>query len=112
LVRVNEVLSLWRSTRAEFGKKECPYPLYPEPNGLIPWGHIDTGSEMFWQTTGDPDQWKVVVNESGGPEFEQFQESMSGFLVNLFTGKIKSEVLPTSLMRKRNKTTFIPLEEL
>ncbi len=112
LVRVSEVLEIWRQTRADYGETECPYPLYPEPDGLLPWGHVDTGSELFWQTSGRPDEWTVVVNESRGPEFERFNKSMTGFLVSLFSGSIRSDVLPISLQRKRKKVDFIRLDKL
>ncbi|HKP51973.1 MAG TPA: SMI1/KNR4 family protein [Chloroflexia bacterium] len=110
LIQAREVLDIWRETRSMFGE-ECPYPLYPEPNGLLPWGHVDTGAELFWQTSGSPDQWSVVVNESRGPEFQKFEESMSGFLTSLFAGRLKSAVLPRSLLRKRKRVSFLPLKE-
>lgn len=111
LVRLSEVLGSWRATRMRFGEEACPYPLYPEPDGLLPWGHVDTGAELFWQTSGDPAQWTVVVNESRGPEFQKFEESMSGFLTSLFAGRLKSDILPRSLLRKRKRVSFLPLRE-
>jgi hypothetical protein len=111
LVRIPEDLNIWRSMRAKYGESECPYPLYPEPNGILPWGHIDTGSELFWQTNGEPDEWTVVVNEARGPEFEGFNQSMSGFLASLLMGDISSDVLPTRLLRRRKQVPFVPYVE-
>ena len=109
LLRVSEVLSMYREIRAEFGEKECPYPLYPEPDGLFPWGHVNTGAELFWRTSGNPEQWTVVVNEARGPQFQQFQQSMTEFLTSLVIGRLKCDILPKP--SKRNRATFIPLRE-
>lgn len=111
LVRVPEVLNIWRSKRARAGEEEYLYPLYPEPNGLLPWGHVDTGAELFWLTSGAPDEWTVVVNEARGPHFQEFNESMTGFLVSLFAGRLRSDILPRSLMQKKTRVSFIPLIE-
>jgi hypothetical protein len=40
---------------------EFPYPLYPEPGGLLEWGGTGNGDRLCWLTTGDPDEWPVVV---------------------------------------------------
>jgi hypothetical protein len=109
LVRVREVLNIWRSRRTRTGDEGYPYTLYPEPSGLLPWGHVDTGDELFWQTSGDPEQWVVVVSEARGPGFERFEASMTGFLASRFSGKFKSEILPRSLQKRKTKVTFTPL---
>src|SRR3954469_15588520 len=84
-----------------------PYPLYPEADGLLPWGHVDTGAELFWQTSGGPEEWTVVVAEARGPEFEEFNDSMTGFLTKIMRGKIRSVIVPTP--PKKYRSDFLRL---
>jgi hypothetical protein len=108
--RALEVLDIWRSKRARYREKEYPYALYPEPIGLLPWGHIDTGAALFWQTSGDPEEWTVVVAEARGPEFEHFHHSTTEFLTRLLAGRLRSSILPKP-SRKKEDITFLPLRE-
>lgn len=94
-------LGILASTGEEL-KVEYPYPLYPEPDGLLRWGTTDNGDELYWQTTGDPNQWPVVTNEVRGTGFAKFRETMTNFVVKVILGEIKSEVLPTKYLA-RNK---------
>jgi len=112
LIQVPRLLDIWMETKADFGAVAYPYPLYPEQDGLLPWGHIDTGSELCWQTSGNPEHWTVVVNESRGLGFQAFEEPMTSFLVSLFSGRVSSEILPKTLQRRRTRVSFTPLQKL
>ena len=37
-----------------------PYPLYPEPGGLLPWASSSGGEWLCWLTGAEPDHWPVV----------------------------------------------------
>jgi hypothetical protein len=37
-----------------------PYPIYPEPGGLLPWASTGDGDSLSWLTIGVPDDWPVV----------------------------------------------------
>jgi hypothetical protein len=50
-----------RELRAEFGDEDYPYPLYPEPGGLMVWATTSSGARLCWLTTGEPDEWQVVA---------------------------------------------------
>jgi hypothetical protein len=89
-------LGALREIRELAGEDEVPYPLYPEPEGLLSWGISDNGDVLYWLTQGDPDDWHVIINESRGPWFERFEESATSFLANLITGDIVSEILGRS----------------
>lgn len=86
-----------RQIREKFGEEEVPYPLYPEPGGLMSWAVSDNGDTLYWLTQGDPSYWRVVVNESRGPDFEHFEESTTSFLAKLISGELISEILPSSV---------------
>ncbi|GAA1799336.1 hypothetical protein GCM10009682_21200 [Luedemannella flava] len=38
-----------------------PFPLFPEPGGLLEWAGTGTGIALCWLTGGEPDSWPVVV---------------------------------------------------
>lgn len=83
-----------------------PYPLYPKPGGLLPWGLTDNGNALYWLTAGDPVAWQVVINESRGPEFERHNVSLTGFLTGVITGAIVSKLFPGDFLDRA--ITFQP----
>jgi hypothetical protein len=72
-----------------------PYPVYPEPDGLLPWGTTTNfGDVLLWQTAGDPDTWTVMVANLRDDQFERYPCAMTEFLTRLLLGQTKSEILP------------------
>lgn len=84
-----------RQLKSKWGEIECPYPLYPQSGGLLPWGYTENGNRLYWRTVGEAENWPIVVNEARGPQFEEFDHTMHGFLVKLLTGMLQSHLLPT-----------------
>jgi hypothetical protein len=63
-----------------------PYPVWPEPGGLILWGRNERRHQCFWWTRGaDSNEWPIVVWFS---EFEWrcYEIGFSDFLVELLHG--------------------------
>lgn len=63
-----------------------PYPVWPEPEGLILWGRNERRHQCFWWTKGgDSNKWPIVVWFS---EFEWmcYQTNFCQFLVDLLRG--------------------------
>src|SRR5690606_17098298 len=58
--RARELLPTFAQHREEW-PEDFPFPLYPEPEGLLEWAVTGNGDSLCWLTTGDPDQWPVVV---------------------------------------------------
>ncbi|WP_433717982.1 hypothetical protein ACQP2Y_27840 [Actinoplanes sp. CA-051413] len=51
--------------RDDAQEKGFPYPLYPAPDGVVPWATIGFDYVICWLPEGDtPDAWPVVVCES------------------------------------------------
>ncbi|MFJ5228974.1 SMI1/KNR4 family protein [Kitasatospora sp. NPDC088391] len=51
-----------RRAAAHGGIEHHPYPVHPEPGGLVFWGHDPSGDEHFFLPTGaDPDRWEIVT---------------------------------------------------
>jgi hypothetical protein len=79
--------------KQELGNHTFPYPLYPQPDGLLPWGQTDNGDQMFWYTHGPPEAWTVLVNEVRSAHFEAFDCSMTAFLHGIITRSIYSTII-------------------
>jgi hypothetical protein len=63
--RVRVVCEIERGTKRSFGAKFVPYPIFPEPGGILPWGRDENGNDYYWRTGGPPSRWKVVQNNVG-----------------------------------------------
>ncbi len=88
----NLALDALRELR-EHGER-IPYPIFPEPGGLFPFGSTDNGDTLYWLTSGAPDSWRVAVNEARGPLWEVFEMTTTTFLARLFSRDLRCNVFP------------------
>lgn len=86
------VINIFRSD------EELPYPLWPEPGGLLPFGRSDDGHQFFWLCRGAPADWRVVVWDRGMLRYEMFDCDLTDFLAGIVTGHIRSEAFPADLL--------------
>ncbi len=64
--RARDLVDDHQPLRDEF-PEDFPYPLYPEPGGLLEWAGTGNGDQLCWLTAGHPDNWPVVLwNIRGG----------------------------------------------
>lgn len=77
-----------------FGKDTFSYALYPEPGGVLPWGSTDDGDQLFWLTSGAPNEWTTLINEVRSSNFQVFRYSMTAFLCAWITGELNCEIIP------------------
>ncbi len=83
------MVDLYRHYRDKIGPRACPYPLYPEPGGLLPWAFTDQEDMLFWRTGDAPESWTVVVaQEAGEGQFQDYEETMTSFLAKWIAGEI------------------------
>jgi hypothetical protein len=67
LVEHAERLIPWFEDLREDSPADFPFPLYPEPGGLLPWATTSVGTDLCWLTEGRPDRWPTAVwNVRGG----------------------------------------------
>lgn len=70
---------------------EIPYPVYPEPGGLLPWGRTENTFDLFWVARGEPDQWFVFCCNARDDEWFAFEgESACSFMEGLISKRIRS----------------------
>jgi hypothetical protein len=85
-------------TFADWRDDELPYPMWPHPEGLIPFGGTDNGDELFWLARGAPDDWRVVVWDRGMQQFEELDCDLTDFLAGLATGQVLPKEFPENLL--------------
>lgn len=73
---------------------QYPYSLFPQPGGLFPFAGTDNGDTIYWITEGEPNEWRVAVNDARSPMFEEFKCGAVAFLYGILTQRIVSRVLP------------------
>ena len=78
--------------------EELPYPLWPDPQGLLPFGGTDNGDYLFWLPRGAPEDWGIVVWDRGMCSFEAFDCDLTSFLAGLATGELLPMEFPEDLL--------------
>jgi hypothetical protein len=87
-----------------------PYPVRPQPGGLISWGGNIDGVAFYWSTEDpDPDRWPVVVRERHG-DFLEFRCSMTVFLLGML-GPRATRPLDSPCLYGAPNSRFIPWRE-
>jgi hypothetical protein len=83
----------------------CPYPLFPEEGGLLPFGKSDNGDVLYWLTIGEPERWLIVVNAARDASYEKFPCDMTSFLEGILTRRYRCSVFPQTF--PSGPTTFV-----
>lgn len=63
--------------------EEFPYPLYPEPGGLLAWGESGRGELLCWLVEGAPDEWPVVLWDMRNSYYNVYHDGAVGLLLML-----------------------------
>ena len=98
----DEMLQVYRDIRKV---EHIPFPIHPEPGGLIPWGDTDNGDVLFWvaDPPDDPDRWSIAVSEVRGPGWFRHPGPLVRFLREWLTG---AAVIP--FLGDPTSATFVP----
>jgi hypothetical protein len=68
--------------------RECPYPVFPAPGGVLGWANNPNVDHCFWLTEGnDPDRWPIVIWYRQGGEWDRFDGGMAEFILAVVTGR-------------------------
>nr|MDT0658665.1 SMI1/KNR4 family protein [Micromonospora sp. DSM 115978] len=82
-----------RRERIDF-PEDYPYPLYPEPGGLLVWGATSNGDRLCWRTKGAPDDWPVVVWNPRGAAYELHAMGAVAFIEGWLSGRVHCQMIP------------------
>ncbi|MFD8811223.1 SMI1/KNR4 family protein [Streptomyces sp. NPDC059627] len=91
-------LARWQQVDADYqgkDKKITPFPHFPHPGGLIPWGNSGHGEVYYWRTVGKPDDWPVLVVPAIGQDFYGYQGGIVAFIHDLLTDRLDIPFLPS-----------------
>lgn len=91
-----QMLDAYKISRKKF-PDYFQFNVYPEPNGLLPWGYTDNGDELYWKTNCFPDSWEIVLYESASPNYYYYKLSLSELLYKVITNQIYCSILSDSL---------------
>ncbi|MFE3515869.1 SMI1/KNR4 family protein [Streptomyces sp. NPDC059166] len=72
--------------------EDYPYPLFPEPGGLLAWAVTESAAHVCWLTEGAPEAWPVVI-WSRDDDYERFDCGAADFLDRLTSRTIAPELL-------------------
>jgi hypothetical protein len=81
-------------SRGRASRGDIPFPIHPEPAGLLPFADTDNGDVLWWLREGDPASWAVIVTEARGPEQDRFDASMTEVLEGLVSRELVCSVFP------------------
>lgn len=86
---VKKFYDIWSQLRNAAGTHDLRLGLYPETEGLLPFG-VRSDVWFTWKTEGPPDTWKVVVMWSYEHDsYQKFDMNLSEFLYKLLTREIR-----------------------
>jgi hypothetical protein len=93
LSQIPRQLSALRELKEAF-TWEIPLPLYPETNGVLPWGITANGDVLHWLTIGHPSEWTTVVTASRDSAFRIYPFGMCRFLFGIMSKEIICDIFP------------------
>lgn len=99
-------LRAYTETRERFPDR-LPLPPFPEPGGVLPLGRSDNGDELYWVTSGKPDDWQVTVLASRAARQETHAMTVTAFLATLLAGELTTRMFPDSFLDRRPHTFVI-----
>ena len=89
---------------------DLPYPLHPEPGGLLPWGDTANGDWCFWQSdpADQPDSWRIVVNASRSEEYWEHDGPLTAVLADVLSRRVRPDFCPDDFPSDRPEFGTIP----
>lgn len=77
------------------GEGTFPFPLFPDPGGVLPWGYLRSPGLAYWLTgPGDPDDWPLVLATEDGDYWDRFDGPVCEFLIEVVLGRYDASGFP------------------
>lgn len=89
--------------------KEYKHNIFPEENGLLVWAVTDNGDDIFWDTCGCPNSWKIVVYETRSSCYHEYQTTVTKFLHGILSRELYCDAFPGDF--PSNNPVFVPIEQ-
>jgi hypothetical protein len=93
------------------GLVENPYPHFPKPGGILPFGNTENSNYLGWVTRGKADAWPVTVWDLDYSRFRELSNSnLLTFLIDLLNETselLSSNVFPRDYFADRR---FTPID--
>jgi hypothetical protein len=105
LSQMKVILDIEKELKRECDDSECPFALFPEADGLLPFAGTDNGDIFFWKTSGNPNHWTVVLADLRSRIFEEYRDVFSVMLKKLAREELNSKIIPEGFMDKENMFT-------
>lgn len=109
----------WVRARGRPGQTGDPWPpLFPEPQGLLPWAISYNGDRVCWRTHGPPESWTCVVwtprdHYPGGPgAMEEHAVDASGLMARWLCRTLESSCLNVAVGPGVEGAWFEPSRDL
>ncbi|WP_410599471.1 SMI1/KNR4 family protein [Amycolatopsis sp. lyj-90] len=91
LTSARDLLPMAGGFRDEF-PEAVPFPLWPEPGGVLEWARTGNGDSLCWLTGGEPDDWTTVV-WNPRDSADRYESSAVAFLCAYFGGELDMPLL-------------------
>lgn len=82
-------------------REQGTHPVPYDPETLFACAVTDNGEYLFWITdpAGDPDRWRIAVNQARGPDWFTYDGTLTAFLTAVLGGRIEVPLFPVSSAR-------------
>ncbi len=68
--------------------EQVPFPVWPEPGGLLYVGGTTTTHSIYWRTTGSEDAWTCVVGDYGCDNWFEWSGDLTSLLAAMVAGRV------------------------
>jgi hypothetical protein len=97
-----------RGLQRRFPEQYPGWPMWPESDGLLPWGGSIDGDFVGWWTTGVPDAWGTRFF-GRADDFVEFPFGIAEFIVRLYRGELDLRLDMFGSLEADNARLFFPL---
>lgn len=72
---------------------DVPYPVWPEPGGLLYLGGTTTTHCIYWRTDGPPDTWTVAICDRPCEAWFHWEGDLTSFLAAMVTRRVPEWII-------------------